>query len=123
MASDGMVKNVSWYVRLTGSSRSTSLKGKGLKEIFEYAEKEMDDIDESMMIFKDDNGLLTTRSEETSVQKHEACSSFLDMDDLIQAGCFSGDGVHLLQEVETKLSQRFICWIRATHLLMGGRMD
>ncbi|KAF2363653.1 hypothetical protein FHG87_005605 [Trinorchestia longiramus] len=33
------------------------------------------------------------------------------------------DGVHLSQEGETKLSQRFICWIRATHLLMEGRMD
>ncbi|KAF2343573.1 hypothetical protein FHG87_025670, partial [Trinorchestia longiramus] len=33
------------------------------------------------------------------------------------------DGVHLLQEGETKLSQRFICWIRATHLLMESRMD
>ncbi|KAF2347000.1 hypothetical protein FHG87_022241 [Trinorchestia longiramus] len=39
-----------------------------------------------------------------------------------QAGCFLEDGVHLLQEGETKLSQRFICWIRATHL-MEGRMD
>ncbi|KAF2343398.1 hypothetical protein FHG87_025845 [Trinorchestia longiramus] len=39
------------------------------------------------------------------------------------AGCFLEDGVHLLQEGETKLSQRFICWIRATHLLMEGRMD
>ncbi|KAF2359329.1 hypothetical protein FHG87_009915 [Trinorchestia longiramus] len=48
---------------------------------------------------------------------------FLDMDDLIQAGYFLRDGVHLLQEGETKLSQRFICWIRATHLLMEGRMD
>ncbi|KAF2352458.1 hypothetical protein FHG87_016785 [Trinorchestia longiramus] len=49
--------------------------------------------------------------------------SFLDMDDLILAGCFMGDGVHLSQEGETKLSQRFIRWIRATHLLMEGRMD
>ncbi|KAF2344286.1 hypothetical protein FHG87_024958, partial [Trinorchestia longiramus] len=58
-----------------------------------------------------------------SIRKREVGSSFLDMDDLIQAGCFLEDGVHLSQEGETKLSQRFICWIRATHLLMEGRMD
>ncbi|KAF2345197.1 SGNH hydrolase-type esterase domain [Trinorchestia longiramus] len=58
-----------------------------------------------------------------SVRKREVCSSFLDMDDLIQVGCFLEDGVHLSQEGETKLSQRFIRWIRATHLLMEGRMD
>ncbi|KAF2360288.1 hypothetical protein FHG87_008956 [Trinorchestia longiramus] len=39
-----------------------------------------------------------------SVQKYEVGSSFLDMDDLIQAGCFLRDGVHLSQERETKLS-------------------
>ncbi|KAF2355925.1 SGNH hydrolase-type esterase domain [Trinorchestia longiramus] len=58
-----------------------------------------------------------------SIRKREVGSSFLAMDDLIQAGCFLEDGVHLLQEGETKLSQRLICWIRATHLLMEGRMD
>ncbi|KAF2357930.1 SGNH hydrolase-type esterase domain [Trinorchestia longiramus] len=58
-----------------------------------------------------------------SIHKREVGSSSLDMDDLIQAGCFLGDGVHLLKEGETKLSQRFICWIRATHLLKEGRMD
>ncbi|KAF2345451.1 SGNH hydrolase-type esterase domain [Trinorchestia longiramus] len=58
-----------------------------------------------------------------SIRKLEVGSSFLDTDDLIQAGCFLDDGVHLSQEGETKLSQRFICWIRATHLLMEGRMD
>ncbi|KAF2356317.1 hypothetical protein FHG87_012922 [Trinorchestia longiramus] len=58
-----------------------------------------------------------------SIWKHEVSSSFLDMDDLIQAGCFLEDGVHLLQEEETKLSQRFICWFRATHLLMEGRIE
>ncbi|KAF2352524.1 Tetratricopeptide-like helical domain [Trinorchestia longiramus] len=56
-----------------------------------------------------------------SVQKREGVSSFLDMDNLIQAGCFLGDGVHLSQEGETKLSQRFIRWIRTTHLLVQGR--
>ncbi|KAF2357110.1 hypothetical protein FHG87_012127 [Trinorchestia longiramus] len=30
---------------------------------------------------------------------------------------------HLSQEGETKLCSRFICWIKATHLLMEGRMD
>ncbi|KAF2344429.1 SGNH hydrolase-type esterase domain, partial [Trinorchestia longiramus] len=58
-----------------------------------------------------------------SIRKREVCSSFLDIDELIQARCFLGDGVHLSQEGETKLSQRFIRWIRATHLLMEGRMD
>ncbi|KAF2343430.1 SGNH hydrolase-type esterase domain [Trinorchestia longiramus] len=58
-----------------------------------------------------------------SVRKREVGLSFLDMDDLIQAGCFLRDGVHLSQEEETKLSQRFIHWIRATHLLMEGRMN
>ncbi|KAF2348083.1 hypothetical protein FHG87_021164 [Trinorchestia longiramus] len=42
---------------------------------------------------------------------------------LIETGCFMGDAVLLLQEGETKLSQRFICWIKDTHLLMQGRMD
>ncbi|KAF2361882.1 SGNH hydrolase-type esterase domain [Trinorchestia longiramus] len=58
-----------------------------------------------------------------SMQKHEVSSSFLDTDDLIRPGCFSGDGVHFSQEGETKLSQRFIRWIRATRLVMGDRMD
>ncbi|KAF2350625.1 hypothetical protein FHG87_018620 [Trinorchestia longiramus] len=58
-----------------------------------------------------------------SIQKREVGSSFLDIDDLIQAGSFLRDGVHLSQEGETKLSQRFIRWIGATHLLMEGRMD
>ncbi|KAF2343748.1 hypothetical protein FHG87_025497, partial [Trinorchestia longiramus] len=58
-----------------------------------------------------------------SIQKREVCSSVLDMDDLIQARIFLRDGVHLSQEGKTKLSQRFICWIRAIHLLMEGRMD
>ncbi|KAF2362709.1 hypothetical protein FHG87_006530 [Trinorchestia longiramus] len=58
-----------------------------------------------------------------SIRKREVGYSFLDMDELIQAGCFLEDGVHLSQEGETKLSQRFIRWIRATHLLMEGRMD
>ncbi|KAF2354006.1 hypothetical protein FHG87_015241 [Trinorchestia longiramus] len=39
-----------------------------------------------------------------SIWKREVGSSFLDMDDLIQAGCFLEDGVHLSQEGETKLS-------------------
>ncbi|KAF2353813.1 ATPase AAA-type core [Trinorchestia longiramus] len=42
------------------------------------------------------------------------------MNSLNWAGCFSGDGVHLSQEGETKLSQRFIRWIKATHILMEG---
>ncbi|KAF2351398.1 SGNH hydrolase-type esterase domain [Trinorchestia longiramus] len=58
-----------------------------------------------------------------SIRKREVGSSFLDMDDLIQAACFLRDGVYLWQEGKTKLSQRFISWIRATHLLMEGRMD
>ncbi|KAF2345888.1 hypothetical protein FHG87_023356 [Trinorchestia longiramus] len=58
-----------------------------------------------------------------SVRKREVGSSFLDMDSLIQAGCFSGDGVHLSQEGETKLSHIIIRWIRATHLFMEDRMD
>ncbi|KAF2355666.1 SGNH hydrolase-type esterase domain [Trinorchestia longiramus] len=58
-----------------------------------------------------------------SIWKREVSSSFLDRDDLIQAGCFLRDGVHLSQEGKTKLHQRFIWWIRATHLLMEGRMD
>ncbi|KAF2347404.1 hypothetical protein FHG87_021839 [Trinorchestia longiramus] len=58
-----------------------------------------------------------------SIRKREVGSSFLDMDDLIQAGCFLRDEVHLSQEEETKLSQRFIRWISATHFLMEGRMD
>ncbi|KAF2349802.1 hypothetical protein FHG87_019442 [Trinorchestia longiramus] len=41
----------------------------------------------------------------------------------VEARIFLRDGVHLSQEGETKLSQRFICWIKATHLLMEGRMD
>ncbi|KAF2350656.1 SGNH hydrolase-type esterase domain [Trinorchestia longiramus] len=58
-----------------------------------------------------------------SIRKREVGSSFLDMNDLIQAACFLEDGAHLSQEGETKLFQRFIRWIRATHLLMEGRMD
>ncbi|KAF2345037.1 hypothetical protein FHG87_024208 [Trinorchestia longiramus] len=58
-----------------------------------------------------------------SIRKREVGSSFLDMDGLIQDGCFLRDGVPLLQEGQTKLSQRFIHWIRATHLLIEGRMD
>ncbi|KAF2362347.1 SGNH hydrolase-type esterase domain [Trinorchestia longiramus] len=65
--------------------------------------------------------ILSMRAE--SVRKLEVGSSFLDMDGLIQVWCFSGDGVHLSQEGETKLSQRFIRWIIATHLLMEGSMD
>ncbi|KAF2354681.1 hypothetical protein FHG87_014563 [Trinorchestia longiramus] len=58
-----------------------------------------------------------------SVWKRDVGSGFLDMDYLIQAGRFLRNGVHLSQERETKLSQIFIRWIRATHLLMVGRMD
>ncbi|KAF2365490.1 SGNH hydrolase-type esterase domain [Trinorchestia longiramus] len=149
---------------------------KKVKEICEYAEKVIDDMDEGMVIVEVGNGLLENRRKATvnaiikvverarkknvrgavtsllrrpacneeyerfhkevngnlqkilvmkveSIQKREVSSSFLDMDDLIQAGCFLRDGVHLLQEGETKLSQRFIHWIRATHLLMEDRMD
>ncbi|KAF2365364.1 hypothetical protein FHG87_003890 [Trinorchestia longiramus] len=58
-----------------------------------------------------------------SVWKLEVESSFLDMDDLIQAGFSSGNEVHLLQEGEIKLSQKYICWIKATHFFMVGRME
>ncbi|KAF2352692.1 hypothetical protein FHG87_016554 [Trinorchestia longiramus] len=75
----------------------------------------------SCLLDADDIVILAMKAE--SIRKREIGSSILDMDDLIQAGCFLEDGVHLSQEGETKLSQRFIRWIRATHLLMEGRMD
>ncbi|KAF2345168.1 SGNH hydrolase-type esterase domain [Trinorchestia longiramus] len=161
-----------------GSSGCTGLRGKQVKEIFEYAEKAIDDMNEGMVIVQaDGNGLLENGKEATvnaimkvveikrkknvrvavtsllrrpvcneeyewlhkevnrdlhekvlamkaeSIRKREVGSSFLDMDNLIHAGCFLEDGVHVSQEGETKISQRFICWIRATHLLMEGRMD
>ncbi|KAF2354271.1 NAD(P)-binding domain [Trinorchestia longiramus] len=40
-----------------------------------------------------------------SVWKLEVCSSIMDLDSLIQARCFSGDGVYLSQEGETNLSE------------------
>ncbi|KAF2357489.1 SGNH hydrolase-type esterase domain [Trinorchestia longiramus] len=163
---------------MSGSSGCTSLRGKRVKEICEYAEKVIDNMNEGMMIVQGgENRLLENGKEVTvnaimkvverarkknvrvavasllrrqtcneeyewlckevnrdlhekilvikaeSIRKREVGSSFLDMDDLIQAGCFLRDGVHLSQEGETKLFQRFICWIRATHLLMESRMD
>ncbi|KAF2344023.1 SGNH hydrolase-type esterase domain [Trinorchestia longiramus] len=175
---DSMVKNVDRHVRMSGSSGYISLRGKRVKEICEYAEKVIDNMNEGMVIVQaGGNGLLENGREATvnaimkvverkqkkkvrgavtsllrrpacneeyeqlrkevnrdlyekilamkaeSIRKHEVCSCFLDMDDLIRAGCFLEDGVHLSQEGETKLSQRFIRWIRATHLLMEGRMD
>ncbi|KAF2345156.1 SGNH hydrolase-type esterase domain [Trinorchestia longiramus] len=163
---------------MTGSSGCTRLRGKGVKEISEYAEKVIDDMDEGMVIVQGGgNGLLENGNEATvnaimkvveraqkknvrvavtsllrrpacneeyerllkevnidlhekihvmkaeSVRKHEVGFSFLDMGDLIQAGCFLRDGAHLSQEGQTKLCQRFIHWIRATHVLMEDRMD
>ncbi|KAF2365034.1 hypothetical protein FHG87_004214 [Trinorchestia longiramus] len=58
-----------------------------------------------------------------SVWKCVLGSIFLEMDGLIQAWCFSRNRVHFLQEDETKLSQRDICWIRATHFFMKVRID
>ncbi|KAF2357147.1 hypothetical protein FHG87_012095 [Trinorchestia longiramus] len=159
---DSMVKNVSRYVRMSGSNGCRSLGRKGIKEICEYADKVIDDMDEGMVIVQGcGNGLLENasaatmnvimkmieraqkknvrvavksllrrpacneyeRSRKESVWKHEIGSSFLDMDSLIQAGCFLRDGVPLSQEGEKKLSQRFIRSIKATHLLMEGRID
>ncbi|KAF2355535.1 SGNH hydrolase-type esterase domain [Trinorchestia longiramus] len=141
-----------------GSSGCTSLTGKRVKKICEYAEKVIDDMNESMVIVQaGGNGRLENGREATvnaimkvverkrkknvglavtSLLKREACneeyerlhkkvnrdlhekvlamkaesirkrevgSSFLDMDDLIQAECFLENGVHLSQEGETKL--------------------
>ncbi|KAF2350567.1 SGNH hydrolase-type esterase domain [Trinorchestia longiramus] len=89
------------------------LRRPACNEEYERLRKEVNrDLHEKILVMKAD-----------SVRKREVGSSFLDMDDLIQAGCFLGDGVHLSQEGETKLSQRFIRWIRTTHILMEGRMD
>ncbi|KAF2357441.1 SGNH hydrolase-type esterase domain [Trinorchestia longiramus] len=154
------------------------MRGKRVKEICEYAERVIDDMNEGMVVVQGGgNGLLENgreamvnailkvveRARKTnlrvavtsllrrpacneeyeqlhkevnrdlhekilvmkaeSIWKREVCFSFLDMDDLIQAGCFLRDGVYLSQEGETKLSQRFICRIRATNFLMEGRMD
>ncbi|KAF2346023.1 hypothetical protein FHG87_023221 [Trinorchestia longiramus] len=55
--------------------------------------------------------------------KHELGSSFLKVDGSIQPGCFLGDRLHLSQKVETKLSPRYICWIKATRLLMKPRIE
>ncbi|KAF2348067.1 SGNH hydrolase-type esterase domain [Trinorchestia longiramus] len=91
----------------------TSLLRPACNEEYERLRKEVNrDLHEKILAMKAE-----------SIRKCEVGSSFLDIDDLIQAGCFLEDGVHLLQEGETKLSQRFICWIRANHLLMEGRMD
>ncbi|KAF2344658.1 hypothetical protein FHG87_024586 [Trinorchestia longiramus] len=57
------------------------------------------------------------------IRNRKVGSGFLDMDDLIQAGCFSEERVHLLQEGKTKLFQRCIHWITDTHLSIEGRMD
>ncbi|KAF2361001.1 SGNH hydrolase-type esterase domain [Trinorchestia longiramus] len=158
---DSMVKNVDRYVRMSGSSGCTNLSGKRVKEICEYAEKVIDDMNEGIVIVQGGgNGLLENGREVTvnaimkvveraqkknvkvavtsllrrpacneefrrkevnrdlhekilvmkveSIQMCEVGSSFLDMDDLIKTGCFLRDGVHLSQEGETKLSQRFI---------------
>ncbi|KAF2350351.1 SGNH hydrolase-type esterase domain [Trinorchestia longiramus] len=150
---DSMVKNVDRYVRMSGSSGCTSLRGKGVKEICGYAEKVIDDMNEGMVIVQGGgNGLLQNGREATvnaimkvverarkknvrvavtsllrrpvcneeyerlrkevnrdlhekilvmkaeSILTCEVGSSFLDMDDMIQAGCFFGDGVHHSQE-------------------------
>ncbi|KAF2362844.1 hypothetical protein FHG87_006398 [Trinorchestia longiramus] len=53
-----------------------------------------------------------------NVQKCELGSSFLEMDGLLQHGCFLANGINLLQERETKLSKKYIHWIRAIHFFM-----
>ncbi|KAF2345394.1 SGNH hydrolase-type esterase domain [Trinorchestia longiramus] len=160
-------------IRICGDS--IVKRGKRVKEICEYAEKVIHDMNEDMVIVQRGGyGLLENRREATvnasmkvverarkknvrvavtswlrrpacneeyerlckevnrdlhekilvmkaeSIQKREVGS--MD-DDLIQAGCFLRDGVHIFEEGEIKLSQRFICWIRSTHLLMEGIMD
>ncbi|KAF2357873.1 hypothetical protein FHG87_011375 [Trinorchestia longiramus] len=98
---------------MSGSIGCTSLRGKRLKEICEYAKKVINDMNEGMVIVQGGgNGLLENGSE---VSMKEECGSGCHK-------CFLGDGVHLSQEGETKFSQIFIWWIRATHL-MEGRMD
>ncbi|KAF2353094.1 SGNH hydrolase-type esterase domain [Trinorchestia longiramus] len=163
---------------MSGNSGCTSLRGKRVKQICEYAEKVIDDMNEGMVIVQGggnrllENGRDATvnaimkvvertrkknvRVAVTSLLRRLACNeeyerlrkevnrdlhekilvmkaesirerevgfSFLDMDDLIKAGCFLKDRVHFSQGGKIKLSQRFIRWIRATHLLMEGRMD
>ncbi|KAF2361034.1 SGNH hydrolase-type esterase domain [Trinorchestia longiramus] len=158
---DSMVRNVDRYVRMGGSSGCTSLRGKRVKEICEYAEKVIDDMNEGMVIVQaGGNGLLENGREATvnaimkvverkrkknvrvavtSLLKRPACNEeyerlrkevnrdlhekILAMKAEVGDGCFLEDGVHLSQEGETKLPQRFIRWIRATHLHMEGRMD
>ncbi|KAF2348589.1 SGNH hydrolase-type esterase domain [Trinorchestia longiramus] len=89
------------------------LRSLACTEEYEQLHKEVNrDLHEKILVMKAE-----------SIRKHEVSSSFLDVDDLIQAGCFLREGVHLSQEGETKLSQRFIRRIRATHFLMEGRMD
>ncbi|KAF2352811.1 hypothetical protein FHG87_016438 [Trinorchestia longiramus] len=114
------------YVRMSGSSGCTNLRGKRVKEICENAEKVIDDMNKGMVIVQGGgNGLLENGRKATvnAIMKEHERRILLDMDDLILAGVFFKDGVHLLQQGETKLSQRFIHWIRATHLLMESRMD
>ncbi|KAF2348459.1 SGNH hydrolase-type esterase domain [Trinorchestia longiramus] len=63
---DSMVKNVDRYVRMSGSSGCTSLRGKRAKKICEYAEKVIDDMVEGTVILqKGGNELLENGSEET----------------------------------------------------------
>ncbi|KAF2345455.1 hypothetical protein FHG87_023790 [Trinorchestia longiramus] len=56
-----------------------------------------------------------------SVRKREVSSRFLDMDSLIQAGCFS-EMESTFRKKGRQSSLRFIRWIKATHL-MEGRID
>ncbi|KAF2352131.1 SGNH hydrolase-type esterase domain [Trinorchestia longiramus] len=141
---DSMVRNVDRYVRMGGSSGCTSMRGKRVKELCEYAEKVIDDMNDGMVIVQaGGNGLLENGREATvnaimkvverkrkknvrvavtGLLRRPACNQEYERLRK-EAGCFLEDGVHLSQEGETKLSQRFIRWIRATHLLMECRMD
>ncbi|KAF2362701.1 SGNH hydrolase-type esterase domain [Trinorchestia longiramus] len=63
---ESMVKNVNRYVRMTGSSGCTSLKGKGIKEICLHAEKVIGDMDKDIVTVQGgENGLLKNGREET----------------------------------------------------------
>ncbi|KAF2358598.1 hypothetical protein FHG87_010643 [Trinorchestia longiramus] len=63
---DSMLKNVDRYVRMTGSSECTSLRGKRMKNNCVYAEKVIDDMAEGMVIVqRGGNGLLENGNEAT----------------------------------------------------------
>ncbi|KAF2352845.1 hypothetical protein FHG87_016400 [Trinorchestia longiramus] len=99
-------------MRVVERAQMKNVKRLACNEEYECMHEEVNrDLHENILIMK-----------EESVWNCEVGSSFLDIDGLMQIGCFLGNGVHLLQEEETKLSQRYICWIKIIHLLMEDRM-